>query len=401
MILNMSPLIFRLSPLYLDSLQVKVQELLLHAPDESVDRLRELGLADDDIATAIATFELLPPSEVRGSGLPKLSFKTVVDERLTLRVSHSINVGSSLYRGLRLLCSEVNDGWPMQVRSESRRPKGGPNDHISKDGNGGTTQPLSYDDDSLYQATTETGLFSKSVDIDDDDLPIERNTARPISIPSPIAAAATGSRCLLKPMYYGASPSISGSAKSVNTFSSKEQQLSHAFNTSWNIQDENASLIFTPELSTSEGPDVLQPWPVGNTQQKAEDSFWSSVDIYMAKLEPEFAETLLGIGACHIPVNIDPAFAIPTRGPSWLLHEARPASHRCLKEMNEDSNSLGGGGGFHGYNEKEFTEQWLCGDSFIDHRILDFARSRGICCNTVVRWAGPADADALVAVNKV
>ena len=93
MILNMSPLIFRLSPLYLDSLQVKVQELLLHAPDESVDRLRELGLADDDIATAIATFELLPPSEVRGSGLPKLSFKTVVDERLKLRVSHSINVG--------------------------------------------------------------------------------------------------------------------------------------------------------------------------------------------------------------------------------------------------------------------------------------------------------------------
>ena len=64
---------------------MKVQELLLRAPDETVSRLRSLGLADDDIATAIATFEMLPPSDIRGAGPAKLSFKTVIDEKLKLR----------------------------------------------------------------------------------------------------------------------------------------------------------------------------------------------------------------------------------------------------------------------------------------------------------------------------
>jgi hypothetical protein len=388
---------------------VKVQELLLRAPDETVSRLRSLGLADDDIATAIATFEMLPPSDIRGAGPAKLSFKTVIDEKLKLRtVSHSINVGSTLYRGLRLLCSEVNDDWPMQVRNDPRRPKGGTVSHASKEG-GSRSAALAIDrftysrDDpkslgQVSQAAAES--LSDVGDPEDSEVPIERNTARPIAIPSPVPSAATGHRCLAQPMYFGSSleptRASASEAASMNLSEGLSEEELCAPDISAAFPAEHAPLVLAPELNSHTGPDVLQPWPVGHTQQRADGRFWSSTDLYMTTVDPTFADTVLGVGSGSVHPQDDPALNIPARGPSWLLHEARPSMQDSNGENVESAF-----GGFHGYNEKEFTEQWAEGEPFLDERIIAFARSCGVCCNTTIRWAVPEDAEALVAVNKV
>ena len=378
-------------------MQVKVQEVLLRAPESNVSRLRDLGLPDDDIATSIAAFELLPPGDVRNGGASKLSFKAVLDEKLNLRtVSHSISVGSTLYRGLRLLCSEVNDNWPMQVRGDQCRSRGGGSATTAvarqsafEDSAGvGTAHP------SVGDGTLESGH-------EDVEIPIERNTARPIVIPTPVPSAAAGALCLSRPMFYGpALASTTTLAPSEANTSRLGGHLARADlcegGVSATLSGEHAPLVLAPELNSVGGPDMLQPWPVGHTQQRADGRFWSSTDLYMATVDPTFAENVLGVGSGAILPSADPAFDVPGRGSSWLLHEARPSL--SAPSTGTDSTACGG---FHGYNEKEFTEQWAEGEPFIDHRIISFARSCGVCCNTTIRWAVPKDAEALVAVNKV
>ena len=153
-----------------------------------------------------------------------------------------------------------------------------------------------------------------------------RRPAVAIVLPPPVPSAIAGPRALAHPLYYGGP----GDEATGDDFDELDEEGDHG---SIDFSGERAALSNAPQLGglsglprSRSGPalDLLQPWPVPRLAQRVTEEWWSATNIFAATVDPDDAAALLGLaddGSLAVDRGKDPAFALPPRGPSWLLHQ--------------------------------------------------------------------------------